>query len=148
MMTTTVFSFGSNHPAQLAERLGHTVRTYPALLPDHWRVFRGWSERWNGGVASIVKQRGEAVYGLAFLASEHDLAILDRYEGVARGAYKRYSARGIVSGVPEKLVMYKALSVTRAEPSIDYLEAVAKTVGVHWVGKDGGPVTWRDINVR
>jgi hypothetical protein len=55
-----LFSYGSNHPDQLADRLERVVRGYGASLHGYRRVFRGHSQLWGGGVASLRKASGDA----------------------------------------------------------------------------------------
>lgn len=142
-----LFSYGSNHPEQLAERLGRDVETYPAFLPKHVRVFRGHSRTWNSAVASIEKGQG-VVYGLAIEVDEYDLELLDRFEGVHNGNYERYTAMGNVDGDKKKLVMYRSLSEKPGKPSRKYLEACARTIGAHWTGAGGRVPKWSDITIR
>ena len=113
---------------------------------------------WRVGAAALAAGTSSVAVDVTLLLAglgdapavriEHYPHILDRFEGVACGAYRRYSAPGIVEGEREKLVMYQALSRERSQPSKEYLQAVAKTVSVHWTGSNGGPVTWREITVR
>lgn len=144
---TYLFSYGSNHPAQLAERLGHPVLTLPAYLPGFERHFVGWSTKWSGGVASIKKRRGGVVYGLAAQVDEDDLLRMDRFEGVPF-AYLRIRAKAVVGGEPKTVVAYRAIDRTFARPSRSYLEAVARTIGAHWTGEGGARVTADDIKIR
>jgi len=148
-MSALLFSYGSNHPGQLAERLGHTVQTQAAYLPDYVRVFRGWSQRWGGGVASIKSEPGGVVYGSAATVSAADLARLDVYEGIATGNYKRKTIAVVIGdGRRAKAIAYVATSTEKNPPSREYLKAVAKNITTHWSGSDGRPVTYKDIVVR
>lgn len=145
---TWLFSYGSNHPAQLAERLDHRVATQGAVLADHVRVFRGWSQRWGGGVASLQAKKGGEVYGLVAKVTDDDLAQMDRFEGLASGNYKRKNIEvTLADGESVNAVAYVSTSTKKNAPTREYLEAVAKTIGAHWQG-DGGAVSWRDITVR
>lgn len=145
-----VFSYGSNHPEQLAHRLGHKVKTKGAFLTGYQRVFCGYSQSWGGGVASVEPQRGGTVFGHVFNATKADLETLDRYEGVAIGAYSRHTVNVIV--MPDEksheAIVYISNRREFNEPSRAYLEAIAKTVGAHWRNDDGGIVQWKDITVR
>lgn len=142
-----LFSYGSNHPAQLAERLEHPVVTLPAYVPGYERHFVGWSNRWGGGVASIRKARGGVVYGLAVLVDENDLLRMDRFEGVPF-AYVRTRGKGVVGGEPKSIIAYKAVNKTFARPSEAYLEAIARTIGAHWTGSGGAKIVPEDITIR
>lgn len=143
-----LFSYGSNHPKQLAERLGHAVDTAGAFLPGFKRVFCGYSNNWHGGVASVVPGNGN-VFGLVCEVNARDLATMDRYEGVASGHYSRKTVMiRLADGSSHKAVVYVSNNTTTHKPSRRYLEAVAKTVGAHWRNDDGSKVTWQDITVR
>lgn len=144
-----LFSYGSNHPLQMAERLGHDVRTMGAYLPGYVRAFRGFSRRWGGGVATLKKQAGGVVFGLVAPVSASDIETMDRFEGVASGNYKRMSVNVILAdGSKAKAIAYVSTSNEFNQPTKEYLEAVAKTVSTHWSGDGGTKVTWRDIDIR
>ena len=143
--TSLLFSYGSNHPAQLAERLGHPVVTGGAYLPGHIRIFRGDSKRWAGGVASLAARAGGVAFGLVTPVTAEDLARMDGFEGAG---YKRIRVRvTLVDGRQKDAWAYVSRSEEFHEPSRIYLEAVAKTVNAHWHGAGGKKVTWRDIDV-
>lgn len=144
-----LFSYGSNHPGQLSERLGRTDwEMQSGRLDDHWRVFRGYSQRWRGGVASLEPRRGQSVYGYVAKVTAPDLAVMDRYEGVAGGSYQRKTLQVKTPSGRVSAVAYASTSRDHMPPSREYLEAVAKTIGAFWRGADGGPVKWSDITVR
>jgi cation transport regulator ChaC len=144
-----LFSYGSNHPVQMAERLGRDVETMGAFLPGYVRVFRGWSQRWGGGVASLKKEKGGVVFGLVTEADAADLAKMDRFEGVGSGNYKRQTVPVVLAtGERVKAVAYVSTSAEFNMPSREYLEAVARTVGTHWRGDHDTKITWQDITVR
>jgi len=144
-----VFSYGSNHPDQLSERLGHLVKTEGAYAEGYERVFCGSSQRWGGGVASLRKATKKIVFGLVATVSTADLSRLDVFEGVGTGNYTRTTIRVHVVGKGESTAyVYVSLSAGYTPPSRAYLEAVAKTVGTYWHNEDGSKPTWRDITVR
>jgi gamma-glutamylcyclotransferase (GGCT)/AIG2-like uncharacterized protein YtfP len=146
---TLLFSYGSNHPAQMAERLERSVETMGAFLPDYVRVFRGWSQRWGGGVASLKKEKGGVVFGLVVEVDWADLEKMDRFEGVASGNYKRTNVSVVLAtGERAKAVAYVSTSAEFNAPSRGYLDAVAKTVDTHWRGDGNVRITWKDITVR
>lgn len=146
---TLLFSYGSNHPAQMAERLGRDVETMGAFAPGFERCFRGWSQRWGGGVASLRKVEHAQVFGLVTKVTAKDLLKMDRFEGVATGNYKRRDIAVVLpSGRRAKAVAYVSTSNEFNKPSREYLEAVARTVGTHWRGDEDSKITWEDITVR
>lgn len=145
-----LFSYGSNHPTQLANRLGHKPAFMKgAVLDGYVRVFRGFSTTWQGGVASLEKKRGGQVFGYVSSVSQEDLKTLDRYEGVALGRYKRTNVT--VTTVEEeelRAVAYVSLSEDFNQPSQSYLEAVAKTIAAFWKNTSGKTPTAKDITIR
>jgi len=144
---TFLFCYGSNHPAQLAERLGHATVNRGAYARDTARVFRGWSERWGGGVASLVRARGVTTYGYLARVTQADLRRMDAFEGIATGHYKRETIAVETVDGDEDAVVYVSLSKQKNAPSQRYLEAVARTIGTFWEG-DRGPVRPSDIPIR
>jgi gamma-glutamylcyclotransferase (GGCT)/AIG2-like uncharacterized protein YtfP len=144
-----LFSYGSNHPGQLAQRLGHPVMTLSAYAPGYQRVFRGFSRSWGGGVASLEKARGGNAFGLVVPVSESDLKTLDRFEGVPF-AYERAKIAVLVGdGRSRKTaVAYLAKSRTFGAPTREYLEAVSRTVSVHWRHEDGSPIDPEEFPLR
>jgi cation transport regulator ChaC len=147
MALTYLFSYGSNHPGQLAERLRHPVLTLPAYAPGWQRVFRGMSRTWGGGVASLVKKRGATTYGLAIRVTPADLETLDRYEGVPF-AYQRKTIELVIGDERKRAIAYIARSRTHNPPTPAYLENVAKTISAHWAGAAGGLVLPEEIPIR
>ncbi len=141
-----LFSYGSNTLQQLATRVEHELYGEAAFLSGYRRVFRGWSHKWDGGVASLKKESGGVVYGSLVEVSPIDLEYLDRYEGVP-AKYKRNNVMVTTDdGRRVKAVAYVATSRTFNEPSDEYICAVAKTIGEFW-SEGGRPVTIEDIRI-
>lgn len=144
---TYLFSYGSNSPRQLAERLGHAVTGRAAFVDGYLRAFRGWSNRWEGGVATLIPGRGKT-YGYIAEVTPADLAVLDRYEGVATGNYRRQPLTATTNeGDVVEAIAYLASSTEKNAPSRAYKQAVAETISAFWAGSNG-PVTEDDITVR
>jgi gamma-glutamylcyclotransferase len=84
-----VFSYGSNlDGAQMRARCPSARLLGRARLPGHALVFGGFSGRWGGAVASVVRRRGQAVEGILYALSKADLRALDGFEG-APWVYER-----------------------------------------------------------
>jgi hypothetical protein len=100
-------------------------------------------------VASLEKKRGGITFGLVVPVEEPDLAILDRYEGVPF-AYVRAKISVVVGDDQAKrpAVAYLAKSRTFGAPTREYLEAVSKTVSVHWRHEDGAPIAPDEFPIR
>jgi|SRR5271165_1500851 len=149
---TYLFSYGSNNPAQLEERLGHDVEMFAAYLPGYCRVFRGFSRRWGGGTASLEPCE-RTTYGYVAVVSARDLTTLDRYEGVGAGIYRREIVHVRAQDVRDaagllRAVAYVHTSNVFSAPTRAYLDAVARTIGTFWHNPDGSPVTPANISVR
>jgi gamma-glutamylcyclotransferase (GGCT)/AIG2-like uncharacterized protein YtfP len=82
MATATYFAFGSNlDERQMRARCPGAALLGPATLPRHALVFAGYSGRWRGGVASVVRDPRRSVPGVLYRLGRDDLARLDRFEG-------------------------------------------------------------------
>lgn len=143
-----LFSYGSNSPEQLAERLGHPVKTTGAYADHYARAFRGWSRRWGGGVATLIPKSGTRTFGHVTDVTSQDLDVLDAREGVPTSYRRLQIPVTLQDGRPTRAWVYCANSRDFHEPSRDYLEAVARTIAAHWTSANGAPVTWRDVVVR
>lgn len=143
-----LFSYGSNHPGQLAERLGHPVQGKAAFAEGWMRVFRGYSERWEGSVATLVRADGHKTYGYVAEVSPHDLSVLDGYEG------SRYTRTQIMvtlmDGTTRSAIVYirPEGEPFRIPPSRKYVEAIVKTISGFWKSADGKPVRVSSIPIR
>lgn len=148
-----LFSYGSNSKAQLKTRLGRTVKVYGAFCDGVARIFVGHSQKWNGAVASLENRKGNTVYGSACNLNEEDFKVLDTFEGVAAGKYKRVK-KTITIAADDKhdfkveAICYISTSSVTGAPSKEYLSAVASNVGEFWTNDDGSKVTAKDFSVR
>ena len=89
MTTVLYFAYGSNlDEAQMRARCPSARRAARALLPGHALAFGGFSHRWGGAVASVVRARGREVSGLLYAIAREEVALLDRFEGSPH-AYQR-----------------------------------------------------------
>ena len=76
------FAYGSNlDDAQMRERCADARVLGRATLPNYALVFGGFSHRWGGAVASVVRAKGACVEGLLYELGNVDLRALDRFEG-------------------------------------------------------------------
>lgn len=130
-----LFSYGSNHPGQLAQRLGHDVEGRGAYAPGWQRAFRGWSTKWEGGTATLVKKRGGVTYGYVTDLPARDFAVLDRFEGL--GVHYERALIDVFVGDDRRksrAIAYLSLSKDFNPPSEAYLRAIVKTVSPFWQG--------------
>ncbi|MDZ7729153.1 MAG: gamma-glutamylcyclotransferase family protein [Dehalococcoidia bacterium] len=118
------FAYGSNMSAsQMADRCPGARALGAAWLPDFALAFTRYSPRREGGVADIRPHRRKAAHGVLWEVTEDHLASLDRYEGVASGAYRRIEvavAQG--TGPPEA----PALTYQVVEPRPDHVPPAAE----------------------
>lgn len=83
-----VFCYGSNSTKQLRERvLNDSLQSFRCYLPRYRRIYCGYSNRWNGGAASIMKldTDSEVCYGTIVYLTETEQQRLDRFEGIDEG---------------------------------------------------------------
>jgi len=82
MTRVLYFAYGSNlDDAQMRERCANARVLGRATLPNYALVFGGFSHRWGGAVASVVRAKGARVEGLLYALDGVDLRALDRFEG-------------------------------------------------------------------
>jgi hypothetical protein len=79
------FAYGSNMDrAQMRARCPESSWVGWGFLLNYRLEYVGMSQRWGGGVATVVPHRGERVPGFLYFVTPRDLASLDRFEGVPR----------------------------------------------------------------
>jgi gamma-glutamylcyclotransferase len=82
MTTVLYFAYGSNlDEGQMHARCPTAARAGRATLRGHALTFGGYSHRWRGPVASVLRKRGAAVEGLLYTLDADALERLDRFEG-------------------------------------------------------------------
>lgn len=82
MKQVLYFAYGSNlNAVQMRHRCANARTVARANLPNHALVFGGFSPRWGGAVASVVRAPRHRVAGLLYRLDEADLRSLDRFEG-------------------------------------------------------------------
>jgi hypothetical protein len=97
----------------------------------------------------MIKRRNGVVYGYVAWVEPDDLTVLDRYEGVGIGNYKRSRVK-VTTQQGEELdaIAYISRRRERNPPSRAYKQAVARTIGQFWRSSDGSRITEEDIVVR
>jgi gamma-glutamylcyclotransferase (GGCT)/AIG2-like uncharacterized protein YtfP len=77
------FAYGSNlDEDQMRARCPSARPLGRARLAGHALAFGGYSGRWGGAVASVVRAPGRTVEGVLYDLSRDDLRGLDAFEGV------------------------------------------------------------------
>ena len=88
------FAYGSNMASsQMADRCPGALCLGVARLPDYRLAFDAWSNRRGGLVADVLPAPGSEVWGVLWEVTDEHTEALDRYEGVARGQYRRATVR-------------------------------------------------------
>ncbi len=88
------FAYGSNMASsQMADRCPGAVSLGAARLPGYRLAFDAWSNRRGGLVADVLPAPDSEVWGVLWQVTEEHAEALDRYEGVARGQYRRENVR-------------------------------------------------------
>jgi gamma-glutamylcyclotransferase (GGCT)/AIG2-like uncharacterized protein YtfP len=119
------FAYGSNMSgAQMALR-----------CPDSHPVGTAWLNNYRflineRGVASIAICEGRVVHGLVWDISESDERSLDRYEGVAKGFYRKTDLPVVLQGCRSlDALVYIAASDTEGRPRTGYMEKIISAAG-------------------
>jgi gamma-glutamylcyclotransferase (GGCT)/AIG2-like uncharacterized protein YtfP len=115
------FAYGSNMDSrQMAERCRHAVLVGLGTLPDHRFIIN------QRGVASVVPGPGAKVHGLLWSLTVQDEEMLDQYEGVPKGFYRK-----VLLGIerssrasPSRALVYVASDQKAGTPREGYLEQV------------------------
>lgn len=122
------FAYGSNlDEGQMRARCPSAVVVGAAVLPNHELAFGGFSHRWGGAVASVVRARGARVEGLLYALDDGEVAHLDRFEGHPF-AYERVARFVVVDGGRRRRVqtyLQPEDTFERWSPPLEYLAVIA-----------------------
>ncbi len=157
-MSYYLFSYGSNNPTQLSERLNKNIDVIiPAYYPNHKLAFGSTSKKWLGGVATMIPSQSlksftnntnntniikknlkfkNNVFGYLTNVSNTDLKILDKFEAVGIGKYMRKIIK--VKTIDGDTIQAYAYFLTPEyikwveKPSDEYLRAIFKTQYMFW----------------
>jgi len=117
---TLHFAYGSNmHRAAMAARCPHAEPLGVATLVG-WRFFIS-----TDGYASVLRVPGSVVEGVLWRLTPRDLAVLNAYESINSGLYRR--ARLAVqpaAGAPRRALVYLGRSRIEGVPKRGYMEPV------------------------
>ena len=97
------FAYGSNlDDEHMRSRCASAQPVARAVLPNYALAFGGFSHRWDGAVASVVRARGARVEGLLYRLDDADLRSLDRFiyrdgAGVALAAFPAGHIAGVLA---------------------------------------------------
>jgi hypothetical protein len=140
-----LFCYGSNSISQLKERLKKdNIIVKKAHLPRHTRIFAGHSNKWNGGVASIMPSYDNyQVKGSIIYVYENDLKKIDKFEGAHKNEnpFSRNNniyRRKYIDVLDENNNKIQAITYIKnnhnwvSYPSNEYLKAVKNNVQEFW----------------
>jgi len=133
----TYFAYGSNlDPEQMARRCPSARVLGCATLADHRLVFPRPDDFWDdAGVAGIEPAAGERVEGVAYELSEQDLAVLDEYEGIDGGDYRRQRVHVTLAPLGEHIELWTYYANPGQNgplrPSRRYLDAILRGARHH-----------------
>jgi len=127
MVMAWYFAYGSNLDMdRLRERIGEWQDDRRATLKGYRLSFD------SRGKADIFEQRGERVWGAVYKVSEAQLKILDRFEGLHSGVYKRVRVNVECNGKTEPAITYVKVEKTSFHPPDDeYLNHILKGLKQH-----------------
>lgn len=84
------YAYGSNLSSKYFRKVcPSAVLVMKAELPNYRVEFRHYSEKWQGGISSIVEAPGELVQGVIYEIPEKEIEELDIRESVPQGLYRR-----------------------------------------------------------
>ncbi len=123
------FAYGSNlDEKQMRERCPNAQREGRATLPGHALAFGGFSHRWGGAVASVMRAPRHKVSGLLYSIPREEVAELDRFEG-SPYSYQRV-ARIVVDERRERrrvqVYMQPEEDFVRWTPSPQYFDVIQR----------------------
>ncbi len=120
------FAYGSNlcH-SQMHARCPGAVFLSSATLYDYKLQFDGYSKKWNGAVANIVRDAGSKVAGGLYEVTPEHMATLDKHEGVHKKSYECCCVQ-ITKQNGEQLEarVYLRLPQPVGEPATVYLDMI------------------------
>ncbi len=87
-------AYGSNmDPAQMSERCPHSPQRGTGWL-EGWRLtFGGEDIGWEGALATVVEDSYERVFAVLYDVPDIDEKVLDRWDGVTIGYYRKLKVR-------------------------------------------------------
>lgn len=131
------FAYGSNmSAAQMTDRCPGS-RAIGAASVEGWELrFDRPSIRWGGHVADIVTSPGKVAWGVVWELTEQHLDALDRFEGVAIGAYRREHVTVELHAGPASRLLWCVSYVVCApgepgSPAPGYLEVMLQGAKEH-----------------
>src|SRR5437667_12594254 len=123
-------------PKQMASRCPGAVGIGRARLPDYELAFVWDSPGWGGGVATVIPSSGSEVWGVLWEVTDEHIKALDRYEGVAIGAYTREHLDVETDEGLANALIYLATDTREKPPSGRYIDALIRGAEAHGLPAD------------
>jgi cation transport regulator ChaC len=120
------FAYGSNmNIKQMRSRIeNNDIEPIHIVLLDNYKlIFPRKSINQKGGVASIIKEKGEEVYGVIYNLNNKEIEILDKYEGEGT-AYDKINIDVLIEGKKKSCMTYIAKKEGEFLPSKEYLKKI------------------------
>ena len=133
------FAYGSNLSGrQVFRRCPDAAFLAIARLDGFALAFTRPSRRWGGHAADVLPQPHSHVWGVLWRISEADLLALDRFEGVASGAYVRATGSVVTAnGASVAAEVYRvAAPADLGAPSPRYLHVILEGAREHGLPSD------------
>jgi gamma-glutamylcyclotransferase len=123
------FAYGSNlDEEQMKVRCPAARGLERARLADHRLAFTHYSNRWQGGAADVVPERGAAVWGVVYAMGPDDFARLDPFES----GYERVSLEVEMERARRmRVTSYSVREKGEYAPHPQYLEKMLRW-GARW----------------
>lgn len=128
------FAYGSNMDSlRMAERIGRSIRGRRARLEGWSLTFDKASSTPGEGFANIQRKPGLLVWGVLYEVTPEELAILDRYEGVAKKQYRReqITVRCEDYGDIEAVTYVAMRCAPGLKPDVNYLDHIVRGAREH-----------------
>lgn len=132
-MLNPLFCYGSLNPTEISGRLSikDTDSLFSlskrAVLKDHKRVFKGFSERWRGGTSNAEHCEGSIVSGYIVYLTTEQIDILDMRENVPQDHTREQKVVETADG-KETIYLYLSTSDSYNSPTKDYVRSVEDTI--------------------
>jgi len=140
-----LFCYGSNSLQQIKKRVNNNkLISQKAYLPNYSLIFAGKSNKWNGGVASIIKiGTNDMVKGSIVYLTESEFVKLDKFEGSTKNKNpfskmdNLYRRQYIIvkdkdNNDIQSIAYIKNNQKWMEYPSNEYLEAIKSNLIQHW----------------
>lgn len=134
------FAYGSNiDPERIRKRIGRIPPSQRARLPSYRLAFN--KRALNGGVhANIMQEAKQEVWGVVYQCTHEEIDVLDQFEGVAGGHYRRERVSvKLEDGEVVDAITYvagDAFIYAEGRPSQEYLRHIIQGARQHGLSEE------------